>query len=166
MGAWAYPWSLKMTRPKGRSDVGIGLSLTLEEAQAKRKKRWGPGPIPALEEVWAKSKKWWGPWPIPDPWRGLGLKQEVMGSWVYPWSLKSPGPNTRSEVGLGLCLTFEGPWDKRKKWRGHWPIPDTWRGLVLKKKWCVPGPIPEHWSSRPKARSDVGLGLSLTFKEA
>jgi hypothetical protein len=60
---------------------------------------------------------------------GLSLKfekarlKEVMWAWGYPCTLKRPGPNTRSEEGLGLCLALEELWDKRKKSCGHWPIP-------------------------------------------
>jgi hypothetical protein len=53
-------------------DMGLGLSLPPEEAQAK-------------------SKKWCGPGPVPEPWRGLDQKQEVMLTGTNPWPLKRPG---------------------------------------------------------------------------
>jgi hypothetical protein len=144
MWAWAYPWSLKRSGLKAKCDVGLGLSLILEEAQAKSTSdvglayRWPlkrPGPkarrdvdlgLPlTLEEAQAKRKKWRGPGPIPEPWRGRGQKDELFLACVSPGPLRRPGP--KQEV----MLTWAYPW--------------LWEAQAKSKNWWGPGPLLDHW---------------------
>ena len=99
--AWVYTWLLKRPEPKERSDVGVGLSLSFEEAWAISKK---------FKDAWVQCKTWRGPAPMPDPWR-------------------QPGPKERSERCPCLFLNIEEAWAKSKEWCGPRPIPDPWRGL-------------------------------------
>ena len=66
-----------MPGPKRRNVESLGISMTFEEAHNK-------GKIDV----------------------SLGQKQEMMGAWAYPWSLKRHGLKERSDVGLGLSMTF------------------------------------------------------------
>jgi hypothetical protein len=167
MSAWAYPWPLKRPGLKARGDVGLDLSLILEEVWARSKKWWsdvclayhwplkrsrpnakseeGMGPTLTPEEAQAKRKKWCGPQPIHEPWGGLGQKQELMRAWAYAWPLTRPGSKERNDEGLELSLISEEAQTKSKEWCGPEPFPDPWRGPGQKQKMRFPGPIPDPW---------------------
>jgi hypothetical protein len=140
MWAWAYPWNVKRPETNARREEGQKQELMGSWDFPSSLKRPGP-----------KWRSEVGIWPITDPWRGPGLirsyvflafswtlkrprQKDEMRAWAYPWALKKPGPKARSDGGLGLSLKFEEAWAYRKKWCGHWPIPEVWRGPGLKKE--------------------------------